>query len=115
MREQLNGKWCLRLASFYLMIWIVRPAWMFRGSCCYWEGYYRPTRGCVGYHNPWGRHDPGSVPIVPGERFRRPFGVAIAGVALGVAVVLSNRHAQTHCRLLLPARDRIQVLRGSGK
>ena len=55
----------------------------------------------------WGRHDPGSVPIVPGERFHGPFGVATAGVALGMTVVLSNRRARTHCHLLPPARDRI--------
>ena len=47
--------------------------------------------GCVGYHNPWGRHNPGSVPIVPGERFRGPLGVATAVVALGVAVACSCR------------------------
>ena len=55
----------------------------------------------LGIIDPWGRHDPGNVSVVPGERFRGPLSVAATGVELGVDVVLSNQRARTHCRLRL--------------
>ena len=78
-----------------------------------WEGYYRPTpagcrwtRRCFGYHSPCESHDPGEMSVIPGGWF---------GAALGEAVVLYNQRSQTHCRLLLQARDNIYVSHGSGK
>ena len=64
-------------------------------------------RGCYRCHKPRGSHDPGDLAVIPGGRFLGPLSVAATGVAVGVAMVLFNRRARTHYRLLLQVRDRI--------
>ena len=64
------------------------------------------ARGCCRCRSPRGSHDPCDLAVIPGGgRFLGALGVAATGVAVGVAVVSSNRRAQTHHHLHRLVRD----------